>query len=99
MSNVGGRTPRRWIMRDKETNAVVFAGTTNECAEFIGCKSKTFYMAVTRDPDGIYKQWRVSEAVSQSANTEAIMKWDMFMAPLRKKYGIPIRRMVRCKTV
>lgn len=89
-----GRTASRWVMRDQKSGKVVFEGTTKECADYAGINHKTFHTTVTRY--GKYKRWLVEETFSatdrSTENEEAIRRWDAFMEPLRKKYGIPVRR-------
>lgn len=87
-----------WKITDPKTKKVVFEGTTNECAEFIGCKPKTFHTTMQRSRNGRYKQYVVTEefcATEPTDDAEAIYNWDRFMEPLRRKYGIPVKRM-RC---
>ena len=88
-----GRPATIWTIRDVKTDEVVFRGTTKECADFCGTNIKNFYITVTRY--GGYKQYEAEEsfcATDRKADDDAIYNWDRFMEPLRKKYGIPIRR-------
>ncbi len=91
-----GRGPKRFFrLFDTATGELVAEGTSRECGEAIGARSKAIYDAYYNYPESTYKGYAIEEITASDleANAEAAKKWDRFMEPIRKKYGIPVRRL------
>ena len=87
-----GRSWACFAVIEPDTRTVVFEGTTAECGEFFGVSAHTFYIG---SQSGRYKGYDIVRLDVAHDFTkedyEAMAKWDAFVEPLRKKYGIPIR--------
>lgn len=80
---------------DTETGELVVEGTSRECSQALGVADETTRNSYHNTINGTYKGFRI-EAISEDearSDAEAIMKWDAFCEPIRKKYGIPVKRM------
>ena len=79
------------------TGKLVAEGSAKECCAIIGCSSSNFYYAAANNKTVCGGRWRVTEEsiappkkVGAASDFEAILNWDKFVEPLRKKYGIPV---------
>ena len=85
---------KQYQLRDPESNAVVFLGSAKECADFLGVSDKALYVSVARGRDhcaGYYVE-TAPDSEWSAEDWKAIGRWDRFMAPLRRKYGIAVRQ-------
>lgn len=81
---------------DRKTGELVVEGTSKECSEAVGAPHRdTIRSAYKGTRNGTYKGYRIEEVRDGEARSdaEAIRNWEAFMRPLRKKYGIPVKRM------
>lgn len=91
--------PKQYEVYDAVTGELLTEGTAAYCARVLHVGGDTV-RAIAR---GDFKSTRfvvvdVSEGEEKSEDACAAMRaaakaWDAFMEPIRKKYGIPVRRM------
>ena len=89
----------RWRVKSKNTG-MVFEGTTEECAKFVGLTPEWFKQsAMEFGRCGRGGRYEIEEIYGQpehsnvsSSELQAIRKWDEFVTPIREKYGIPVYR-------
>ena len=85
---------REYLLRNW-CGAVVFRGTVKECAGFLEVSDTAFY-AVIRKGRTEYRGYRIEEAETASEWTQedwrVIGNWNKFTAPLRRKFGIDVKR-------
>lgn len=87
----------RYCIRDRETGAIAAEGSARECAERLGVTDNTIRRWGL---NGCHQKWKVTRTggkISQAAvvpdgDAAAVRSWDAFMEPLRKKYGIEVKR-------
>lgn len=80
---------------DIETGDLIAEGTSKECGEAIGAGEDAIRQAYQRTLNGTYKGYQIEGVpeIKAKSDAEAIRNWDAFCEPIRKKYGIPVRRM------
>lgn len=93
---------RTYDVYDLKTGDLLFCGTTAECAEQMGLTAKAFRQALVRSRNGTNRRHRIeesggtqlkrSERNALQSDAQAIRAWDAFMEPLRKEFGIPVRK-------
>ncbi len=90
---------RRYGIYNPLTGELVFEGTDVECAAFCGGTPAGFRDGPLKAKDGLYHGYRVEVTcdVLGSAKTDAESKrlaeaWDAFCEPIRKAYGISVRK-------
>lgn len=91
-----GRPTTNWFrVYDVETDELIVEGSAKECAEALGGDRNSITNAYYNTVNGTYKGCRIEEMSADEAKSdaEAIKNWDAFCEPIRKKYGIPVRRM------
>lgn len=93
--NKGRPTTKRFRLYDIETGELVVEGSTRECGEAIGAGDEAIRVAFNYTINGTYKGYQIEEVPEDEAKSdaEAIRNWDAFCEPIRRKYGIPVRRM------
>lgn len=83
---------------DPDTGEQVFAGTPAECAEFCGGTTRGFYGRYTGTKGGTYHGYtvrvlpRVKPKTLDPELKKLAAEWDAFCEPIRKAYGIEVRR-------
>ena len=91
-----GRPTTSWFrLYDIETGDLVVEGTSKDCGKAIGAGEDAIRQAYQRTLNSTYKGYQIEgiQKVEANSDAEAIKNWDAFVEPLRKKYGIPVRRM------
>lgn len=80
---------------DARTDELVFAGTPAECAEFCGGAITGFY-GRSAMKDRTYHGYKVRDMQKirplDAEEKKLAAKWDAFCEPIRKAYGIEVRR-------
>lgn len=93
----GGRPiATRYRLYDRETGEFFFEGTAKECSEAVGASHRDAIRSSYKGTrNGTYKGYRIEEVTVEEARREAdaAAAWDAFVEPLRKQYGIPVKRM------
>jgi hypothetical protein len=86
-----GRPPHIYEAFDKDGNFIM-SGTALELSKALGMGNKT----VCHVAAGCYghSKYRIVDitAIEQEQTREAAEAWDKFCAPIRKKYGIPVKK-------
>lgn len=90
---------------DPKTEELIAKGTVAECAEQLCMTVSGFRNAVDRAKNGTNRSQKIvavghTEVKQPNRNftsekQAAIDAWDAFCEPIRKKYGIPVRRMTK----
>jgi hypothetical protein len=71
-------------------------GTGKECAEKLGMTARSFSDAAQRFKEGRYNKYyiyNVTDEKREEANEsdrDVIKKWDDFVTPIRKHFGVPV---------
>lgn len=96
---------RTYDVYDLKTGDWIAGGTVAECAAQLGITTGAFHHAKHRCDRGTNAKHRIEERGEippQRADREfsgsdlaAIRSWDAFVEPLRKEFGIPVRRMTK----
>lgn len=88
---------KKYRIYNNVTGKKVAEGSANECMAIVGCSKTHFYAAAAQQKTLCGGRWRVDEAsvlppkkIGAASDLEAIANWDKLVAPLRKKYGIPV---------
>lgn len=85
---------------DAVTDKFLAAGTANELEEKLGLGCHMIH-AIGRGAQASakYKIIQVSKDDDQkmgtASNVDAAKRWDAFCEPIRRRYGIPVRRMTK----
>ena len=81
---------------DRPSGKLLAQGSTRECAEQLGMKHSGFQSAVDRMRDGVIGKFVIEEfggpQDTEQDRIDLAEQWDRFCEPLRKKYGVKIRR-------
>ena len=81
-----------YYVYDKETEDLVASGTAKECAAIIGVHPATIQGAsIGSTPMRSYYVER-SLPVAGNEQEELAAQWDAFCEPIRKRYGIKVKR-------
>lgn len=96
----GRPTKRIFRLYDIETGELFMEGSSKELGEAIGAGKESILKAYEKNYQPIYKGYEI-EAVDgeyeeyTKTDAEAIRSWNAFVEPLRKKFGIPVRRFTK----
>ena len=88
---------------DHRTGEFLAEGTAAECAEFVGITQQAFRSRVERcSLNGDGRCWDVEVDKAKpaqlfGADKTVAEEWEAFMEPLRKKFGIKVKRMENVK--
>ena len=75
---------------------LIASGTATQCAERLGMKASYFKDIANLAEAGAYNKYRIVnttpdvETSSYGEIKAAAQKWDDFMDPIRKRFGIPV---------
>lgn len=86
----------RWKVYLHSTGELLAEGTIKQCAEKIGIDSHTLRNRMETKSDRRKYDFEEVKAFD-NRGAEAIYNWDAFCEPLRKKYGIKVKRMDESK--
>ena len=100
MSKKGRPSTSIFRLYDIETGELFMEGSSKELGEAIGAGKEAIRQAYEKNWQAIYKGYEI-EAVDgddqedTKTDAEVIASWNAFVEPLRKKYGIPVRRFTK----
>ena len=80
---------------DRKTGELITSGTTAKCIAVVGLCPTSFRKAAKSSVHRLKIVDTTGSVVSSGeykSDQEAIEGWDAFVEPLRKKFGIPVRR-------
>lgn len=93
------RQSKRYEIYDHRTGLLVFAGTANECGEFVRIGVGTIRAAAEIENRVLLGKYTVVDVSNEVKNTDCdtqstspAQQWDEFITPIREKFGIPVYR-------
>lgn len=100
MSQKGRPSTCIFRLYDIETGELFMEGSSKELGKALGVGKEAVRQAYEKNYQPIYKGYEI-EAVDEDnredtkTDAEVIASWNAFVEPLRKKYGIPVRRFTK----
>lgn len=81
----------RYCVQDGKTGEILAAGSVTECLKQVGICSDTFYREL-ETPGRFLITHLPNPEIDGSRKAELAKQWDEFIEPIRKRFGVEVKR-------